>query len=428
MFKVLVIAYYYPPLGLSGVQRTLKFVKYMKRYNWEPVVLTTGDIGYFAHDYSLLKESDDAGIRVVRAGGNDPNALLSRFGTIKIPSEFVRKIFNRISQSIFVPDNKVSWTKAAYKTAEDLLTNENFDAIFVTGPPFSAFVLGSKLKKKFNIPLFLDYRDLWFGSYFAFYLTPFHKYLQKRSEYFSLKAADLIFVTNRKIKEKLLNFFPFLTFEDVVIMPHGYDSEDFEKYQAVPKTNTKLIISYFGIFLEYNTPEYFLKAFKKLSIERPDVAQDIELHFIGFLRKENNKLIKKLKLESFIKDHGYMSHGEAIVKLKSTDVLWLMVGKKRNIDAILPGKLYEYIGSLKPIIACVPDGAAMTAVKEYGASFITDPYNIDEIKNTILKVYQLYKNNELPKPDEDYVAKYRRDFITEQLTKQMQFMVKDELV
>ena len=142
MFKVLVIAYYYPPLGLSGVQRTLKFVKYMKRYNWEPVVLTTGDIGYFAHDYSLLKESDDAGIRVVRAGGNDPNALLSRFGTIKIPSEFVRKIFNRISQSIFVPDNKVSWTKAAYKTAEDLLTNENFDAIFVTGPPFSAFVLG----------------------------------------------------------------------------------------------------------------------------------------------------------------------------------------------------------------------------------------------------------------------------------------------
>jgi hypothetical protein len=123
-----------------------------------------------------------------------------------------------------------------------------------------------------------------------------------------------------------------------------------------------------------------------------------------------------------------MSHGEAIVKLKSTDVLWFMVGKKRNIDAILPGKLYEYIGSLKPIIACVPDGAAMAACKEYGASFITDPYNIDEIKYTILKVYELYRKNELPKPDEEYVAKFRRDFLTEQLTKHMQFMVKDELV
>jgi glycosyltransferase involved in cell wall biosynthesis len=428
MFKVLVIAYYYPPLGLSGVQRTLKFVKYMKRYNWEPVVLTTGNIGYFAHDYSLLKESEDAGVRVVRTGGKGPNAFLAKFGTVKIPSEFIRKIFNRISQSIFIPDNKVSWTKAAYKTAEELLTNEKFDAIFVTGPPFSAFVLGARLKKKFDTTLFLDYRDLWFGSYFAFYLTPFHKYLQKRYEYLSLKAADMIFVTNRKIKEKLLNFFPFLTFEDVVIMPHGYDAEDFEKFQAVPKTNDKMILSHFGIFLEYNTPEYFLKAFKKLSIERPDVAQDIELHFIGFLRKENKKLIGKLKLEGFVKDHGYMSHGEAIVKLKSADVLWLMVGKKRNIDAILPGKLYEYMGSLKPIIACVPEGAAMASVKEYGASFITDPFNVDEIKDTILKVYELYRKKELPKPDEEYVAKFRRDFLTELLTKQMQFKVKDELV
>jgi glycosyltransferase involved in cell wall biosynthesis len=400
----------------------------MKRYNWDPVVLTTGDIAYFAHDYSLLRESEEAGIRVVRTDGKGPNALLSKFGTIKFPSEIVRKIINRISQSIFIPDNKVSWTRAAYKTAEELLTNEKFDGIFVTGPPFSAFVLGTKLKQKFDLPLYLDYRDLWFGSYFAFYLTPFHRYLQKRNEYLTLKAADLIFVTNRKIKEKLLNFFPFLTFEDVVIMPHGYDAEDFEKFQAVPKTNDKMVLSYFGIFLEYNTPEYFLKAFKKLSIERPDVARDIELHFIGFLRKENKKLIRKLKLESFVKDHGYMSHGEAIVKLKSTDVLWLMVGKKRNIDAILPGKLYEYIGSLKPIIACVPEGAAMSAVKEYGASFVTDPFNIDEIKDTILKVYELYRKKELPCPDTDYVAKFRRDYLTEQLTKQMQFYVKDELV
>jgi len=428
MFKVLVIAYYYPPLGLSGVQRTLKFVKYMKRNNWDPVVLTTGNVAYFAHDYSLLKESEEAGIRVVRTDGKGPNALLSKFGTVKIPSEFIRKIFNRISQSIFIPDNKISWTRSAYKTAEELLTNEKFDAIFVTGPPFSAFLMGAKLKNKFDLPLFLDYRDLWFGSYFAFYLTPVHKYLQKRCEYLSLKAADLIFVTNRKIKEKLLNFFPFLTFEDVVIIPHGYDVEDFEKIKPVPKTNNKLVISYFGIFMEYCTPEYFLKAFKKLSVERPDVAQDIELHFIGFLRKENTKLVRKLKLEGFVKDHGYISHSEALVKLISADVLWLMVGKKRNIDAILPGKLYEYMGSLKPIIACVPDGAALSAVKEYGASFIIDPFNIGEIKDTILNVYELYRNNKLPKPDEEYVAKFRRDYLTEQLTKHMQFFVKDGLV
>ena len=428
MFKVLVIAYYYPPLGLSGVQRTLKFVKYMKNYNWEPVVLTTGNIAYFAHDYSLLKESDEAGIRVVRAGGKGPNSFLAKFGTVTIPREFIRKVLNRISQAVYIPDNKISWTKAAYKTAEDLLSTEKFNAIFVTGPPFSAFVLGSKLKTKFNVPLFLDYRDLWFGSYFAFYLTPFHKLLQKRHEYLSLKSADRIFVTNRKIKEKILNLFPFLTFEDIIILPHGYDSEDFEKLKPIPKPNDKMIITYSGIFMEYNSPKYFLKAFKELSVERPDVAQDIELHFVGFLRKENKKLIKKLKLEEFVKDHGYMNHNDAVIKIKSSDILWIMVGKKRNIDAILPGKLYEYMGSLKPIIACVPEGAAKIAANEYGASFITEPDDVVQIKNTILEVYELYIKNQLPFPDKDYVAKFRRDFLTEQLTKQMQLMVKDDLL
>jgi glycosyltransferase involved in cell wall biosynthesis len=428
MFKVLVIAYYYPPLGLSGVQRTLKFVKYMKDYNWEPVVLTTGNVAYFAHDYSLLKESDEAGVRVVRAGGRGPNSFLSKFGTMKIPPEFLRKILNRISQAIYIPDNKVSWTKAAYKTAEELLSKEKFNAIFVTGPPFSAFILGDKLKQKFSIPLFLDYRDLWMGSYFAFYPTPFHKLLQKQHEYSSLKAADRIFVTNRKIKEYLLNVYPFLTFEDVVILPHGYDKEDFEKLKAIPKPNDKMVITYSGIFMEYNSPKYFIKAFKQLSVERPDVTQDIELHFVGFLRKENKKLIKNLKLEGFVKDHGYMSHSDSIIKIKSADILWIMVGRKRNIDAILPGKLYEYMGSLKPIIACVPEGAAKIAAKEYGASFITEPDEINQIKETILEVYQLYKKNQLPKPDESYVDKYRRDFLTEQLTKQMQVMVKDDLL
>lgn len=425
MFRVLVIAYYYPPLGLSGVQRTLKFVKYMKQYDWEPVVLTTGNIAYFAHDLNLLKESEEAGIRVERTSANDINSLLSKFGTVKIPSEFIRKLFNRISQSIFIPDNKKSWAHAAYKKAEELIGKEKFNAVFVTGPPFSAFITGTKLKQKYNIPLFLDYRDLWYKSYFSFYLTPVHRYIHKKIEYMALKASDRIFVTNRKIKEKLLNNFPFLTFEDVSIISHGFDSEDFEKIPCIPKPNKRMVITYSGIFMEYNSPEYFLKAFKRLSVERPDIARDIELHFLGFLRKENLKLVKKLQLEEFVKDFGYMPHTDAISKIKSCDVLWIMIGRKRNIDAILPGKLYEYFGSHKPVIGCVPEGAAKTALQEYGASFITEPDNIEEIKNTIIKVYELYRKNELPVPDEEYIQKFRRDFLTEQLVKQMQFMVRD---
>jgi glycosyltransferase involved in cell wall biosynthesis len=406
-------------MGLSGVQRTLKFVKYLKNFGWEPTVITTGDVAYFAHDDSMQKELDDTGVRVIRVAGSEPNSLLSKKGTVKLPSEFIRKTFNRLSQIFFIPDNKLSWSKKAYKKCLEVLSSEHFDCLFISGPPFSQFDVFSDVKKVHNIPLILDYRDLWYDSYFAFYPTPYHRILHKKKEYRALKAADIIFVTNRKLKEKLLNTFQFLTFNDVVILPHGFDQEDFDKFPAQPKPQNKMILMYSGIFLVYSTPEYFLKAFKQLSVERTDIASNIELHFVGFLRQENQKLIRKLKLQSFIKDHGYVNHAESIAKLKSADVLWFNVGKRKNIDAILPGKVYEYIGSRKPIIACVPEGAAKMAALEYKAAIITEPDNIEQIKDAIIKAYNLYKGENLPIPDEKYVETFRRDLLTEQLAKQM---------
>jgi len=427
MFKVLVVAYYFPPMGLSGVQRTLKFVKYMKNYNWEPTVITTAEVGYFAHDNSLLREAEKAKIKIIRVEGNDPNSMLAKFGTIKQPSEFVRKVFNKISQTFFVPDNKISWSKNVFGVASDILAREKFDLIFVTIPPFSSFYIASKLKKKFNVPLFVDYRDLWYDSYLAFYPTPLHRYLNKRMEYQSLKTADKISVTNRRIKERLINAFKFLTFEDIVIFSHGYDQEDFDNIIPEPKPKDKMVLTYSGIFYGHNTPKYFLIAFSKLVFERPDIATNITLHFVGYLNKTNQKLIKKYKLESFVKEYGYLDHSEAVKKIISSDILWMMLGNWKHADLILPGKLFEYIGSRKPFIACVPEGAAKNAAEGYGAAFITKPDDVEEIKQTILKVYDLYSKKNLPEPDEEFIIKHRRDFLTEQLTKQFTFLVKAEL-
>ncbi|MGE5402068.1 MAG: glycosyltransferase [Ignavibacteriales bacterium] len=424
MFKVLVIAYYFPPMGLSGVQRTLKFVKYMKKYNWEPTVLTTGKTGYFAHDLSLMKECEDAGIRIVRTEGMDPYSLLAKYKTIKMPPEYIRKFLSRVSKTFLIPDNKVFWSKKAYFVAKELLEKEKFDIIFVTIPPFSAFTMASKLSKEFDISLFVDYRDLWTGNQFEFNLTPLHKYLHKKMEYKALKIADKVIAVNRKVKEKLLNTFKFLTFEDVIILPHGFDEEDFTNVTPIPKENTKLRITHAGIFYEYITPRYFLKAFKKLSEERPDVAENIELVFLGHLRKENISLINKLGLQPYVKNLGYLDHKETIKRIISSDVLWMMVGKKANSDSHTPGKLFEYFGTRKPVIACLPEGAAKTAAQEYGAAFITEPDNIEQIKNTLLEVHRLYKAGKLPQPNEDFIHKHRREVFTEQLTKSFQFYLR----
>lgn len=425
MFKVLVISYYFPPMGLSGVQRIFKFVRYMKNYNWEPTVITTGSTGYFAHDNSLLKECEEADIRVIRTEALDPYSLMANHKTMNMPREWIRKLLSRVSKTIFIPDNKIFWSSKAYKIAKDLLTKENFDIIFVSIPPFSTFSMAAKLSKEFDISLFVDYRDLWTSNQFSFNLTPYHSFMHKRMEYKALKIADKVITINRRIKEKLLSTFNFLTFEDVIILPQGYDEEDFASVKPEPKLNNKLRLTYAGIFYEFITPKYFLKAFKELIRERPDVTENIELNFIGHLRKENQKLIKKLGLQPYVKDYGYLDHSETLKKIVSSDVLWMMIGRGKNADSISTGKLYEYFGSRKPIIACVPNGAAKLAAQEYGAAFITEPDNIDQIKDTILKVHSLYKSNCLPEANNEFVEKHRRDFLTEQLTKNFQFYLKE---
>lgn len=162
-------------------------------------------------------------------------------------------------------------------------------------------------------------------------------------------------------------------------------------------------------------------------MERPDIAANIELHFIGFLRNENRKLIRKLELQNFVIEYGYLDHKESILKIISSDVLWVMIGNRKNAEIISTGKSFEYFGTRKPIIACLPDGALKSAVEEFGASFITPPDDIDAIKDTIKKVYELYSNNQLPFPNEEFIEKHRRDYLTEMLVKQFQFLIKAEI-
>ena len=426
MFKVLVVAYYFPPMGLSGVQRTQKFVKYLPDFGWQPTVITTGSTAYYAYDETLLDELKEKNIRIVRVEANDADAVLKKIGANRVPRERIRKILNRISQTFFIPDNKKSWAKKAAKKIDEMLKTEHFDLIFVTAPPFSAFVEIAELKEKHNIPVVFDYRDLWYESYFAFYPTPAHKFRHYKLEYSALRRVDRVTVTNRKIKEKILLNYPFLQHNDVIILRHGYDEEDFSNAPPIAKENNKLLIMHSGNFIEYTTPEYMLRALRNLLLKYPEIAADLEFHFIGLMDKKYQRIIRKYKLELIVKTYGYMEHPEVIRKISSADVLWFMIGRKRNIDAILPGKLFEYVGARKPIFGSVPDGAAKLVLEEYGASFISEPDNIEEITEKLVEIYKLYKAGKLPTPDEEYVVKHERRKITEELAKIFQFLLKEE--
>ena len=426
MFKVLIIAYYFPPLGMSGVQRTLKFAKYLSRFNWEPTVITTGDVGYFAHDYYLLREAEQANIHIVRTSGLHPNSVAGSYKKNKMPNEKLRKFLNRISQTIFIPDNKIFWAKTAIKKARELLRREPFDALFVSVPPYSPFAEAVKLKKEFDLPLFVDYRDLWYGYQFAFYPSTYHRYRHKTMEEAALKSSDRVIAINRKVKESLLQMYPFLKFNDISIIPHGFDPQDFENLKPDKKEGrNKLILTYSGSFYEGITPRYLLKAMEELWREEPDVASKITLEFVGHFRKENEKLVKKYRLEDSVVITNYLEHNEAVRKIVSADVLWLTLPKER-MEKVTPGKLQEYFGARKPIFATVPEGAAKQELEQYGAAFFAPPDDVPAIKNSVKQIVKLFDENKLPKPNEEFVEKFNAVNLTEQLAKEFQFFLRAE--
>jgi len=416
--NVLIIAYYFPPMGLSGVQRTVKFAKYLPQHGWYPVVLTVSPGGYYAYDASLLKEVEDAGVDVIRTGSFDPTRLYKKEETVKLPRESVRKVMNRISQTVFFPDNKIGWKKKAIQKAIELKDKYNFELVFSTAPPFTDHIIGRDCARALQIPLILDYRDAWLDYQFSFYPTPVHRYVHYQMEKSCARLASKIIVVNRRIKIKMLEQYNFLHYNDVHIIPHGFDPADFEVDSLPPLPDSHTMrVTHTGTFIEGITPVPLLKALAKLFKENPKLKGRIKLTFAGIFRKEHKKVIKKLGLQNDVELLGYIEHRQCTKLMMQSDVLFITLGKVKNYDHITTGKLFDYFGARKPILAAVPDGVVAQTVREINAGVVTDPENIDEIADALLQLFDKFRRRELQQIPESSVKKYDRIKLTDELSR-----------
>ncbi|MGO9481036.1 MAG: glycosyltransferase family 4 protein [Candidatus Kryptoniota bacterium] len=422
--KVLIVAYYFPPMGMSGVQRTLKFAKYLGNYDWEPTVLTVTPTAYYALDYGMLREMNENDIKTVRTNSLDPTRLFESGKPVKMPHEKLRNFLSGISQAVFVPDNKVGWKHEAIKAGRKLLQEQEFDVIFSTAPPYTCHLIGAALSKEFNVPLVLDYRDAWVDNPLHFYITPLHKMLHKRLEKKVLRASNRIITINRRIKELMLRRYRFLSYNDIAIVPQGYDPEDFrvENTFKLP-TSTRMRFTYAGTFYRNRTPKYFLRALSEVIKEFPNLKNKIEAVFIGTFRKENLSMIETLGLGEVVKTFGYLDHKSTVRYLIASDVLWMTIGNGRGEDMISTGKLYEYIGSRKPIIGLVPEGIAKTTILESGAGKILNPDDVAGIKRAILEYYDLWEKKQLPEISIEFAQNYDRIKLTADLARELQFQL-----
>ncbi len=242
-------------MGLSGVQRTVKFAKFLPKYGWKPTVLTVEPTGYYAFDDTLLKEAEEAGVKIVRTPSFDVNRLLKKQGVIKMPSERMRKVLQFFGDLFFIPDTKIGWKSSAVKAASELIEHERFDLLFATAPPQTDFLIGATLKRKFEIPLVVDYRDAWLDYPFKYFPTPLHRLWHAHLEKRVLKAADKVIVTHRRVKESILRRHKTVDYKEVIIISQGFDVEDF------PPTNSekhikpvKMKITHAGTFYAERNP------------------------------------------------------------------------------------------------------------------------------------------------------------------------------
>jgi glycosyltransferase involved in cell wall biosynthesis len=415
---VLVIAYYFPPMGLSGVQRSAKFVKYLPDHNWHPVVLTVAPRGYYAYDASLLEEVQKAGVEVIRTETLDPTRMYRKGKTVALPRESVRKFMNRVSQTIFIPDNKIGWRKRAIRKIRKLRDKYNFELVFSTAPPFTDHIIGRDISKELNLPLVLDYRDAWLDYQFAFYPTPYHRYANYRLEKSCILRASKIVAVNRKIKIKILEKYPSLHYNDVVIIPQGYDPADFEVNTLPPPPDAHTMqVLYTGTFIEDITPVPLLQAVAKIFRENPQLKGRIKLTFAGLFRKEHKAILKKLGLQNDVALPGYIEHRECTKLMMRSDVLYITLGNRKNRDHVTMGKLYDYFGARKPILAAVPEGIVSQIVKETGAGVVTDPDNVHEIANALMQYFEKFQRRELEPVPQSAVEKYDRTKLTGELAK-----------
>lgn len=422
MKKVLVITYDYPPIGKGNVLRPLKFSKYFFKYDWEPIILTSTPKSYFFRDNQLLDESEKLGIKVYRTPGSNNNLLTGR-KLKELPNESRRILKRNISRFRKFPDEHKSWISKAVKLGSEIIKSNNIEIIYATGPSFTAFAAAGELKEKFKIPLVIDYQDSWLHSSSSYHPMGVHRLRNMKMEQDVIRVTDEIITINRRIKEYLIEEYEYLKHEDINIINHGFDEDDFrEAADSLLPEKPKMRFTNVGGFFDLITPRYFFEALKIVFEKKPELRGKIEACFIGGLSRENLKLIQKCNISDSILNPGYLDHIDAIRFMLVSDVLWFTIGKGDGDEVISPVRLAEYFGARKPILAAIPEGASRQLLRDYEAVRICEPDEPQEIAELIMEYYELKSSRMMPVPNEELIRKFIVEKQTYQLVRYFEFL------
>jgi hypothetical protein len=418
--KVLIITYYWPPAGGPGVQRWLKFVKYLPDFNIEPIVYIPENPNYPLVDDSLQKEVSES-ITILKHPIKEPYKLASLFSKQKaktiskgIISEnkkqsFLEKIMLFIRGNFFIPDARIGWVKPSVAFLSEYISKEKIETIITTGPPHSLHLIGMQLKEKLGVKWLADFRDPWttIGYHKQLKLTKAAQKKHKTLEKAVLNKADQIIVTSSVTNTE----FSIITNKPIAVINNGYDRESVEQ---VP-LDSKFSIAHIGSLLSKRNPELLWKVLSDLIQENQDFSKDFQLNLVGAVSEDVLKSIQNNNLNDYLKTVDYVSHKEAIQFQRKSQVLLLIEIDSEVTKCIIPGKLFEYMVSNRPIIGTGPKGSDVETIlneTNTGNYFYYNDY--ENLKLTILNHYKKFQDKTL----QSYpigLQKYSRKSLTKQL-------------
>ncbi len=399
--KVLIITYYWPPAGGPGVQRWLKFVKYLPDFGITPVVYIPDNPTYPIVDEGLMQDVSDKAI-IVKHKIIEPYGLATAFLGKKskkisagiIPHQkkqsFVEKLMLWIRGNIFIPDARFLWVKPSTAFLSDYIVENDIKTIITSGPPHSLHLIGLGLKKRHQINWVADFRDPWttIGYHKALKLSSYAANRHKKLEQQVLNTADVILVTSNTTKFE----FEALTSKPIEVITNGYDEEKTGKQQP----DEKFTVAHIGSFLSERNPQILWQVLRELVDENPSFATDFELKLIGAVSREVLDSIAYYNLNSHLNNIGYISHKEAVIHQRKSQVLLLIEINSEDTKSIIPGKLFEYMVSERPIIGIGPEGSDFASIlTETNTGKFFRYHDKEQLKDAILAYYNLYKQNNL---------------------------------
>lgn len=428
MNKVLILTYYWPPGGGAGVQRWLKFVKYMRLYNWEPVVYTVENGEMPVIDESLQKDVPEGTIvlktpiwepytiykRVI--GRKKEDKINASFLNENKKSGFAEKISVWIRGNFFIPDARKFWIRPSIGYLNDYIKNNSIYHVISSGPPHTMHLIALGLKKKHpGLKWIADFRDPWtnIDFYQKLMLSPWADRKHHTQELSVLRNADLVLSIGQTMSNEFTQMYSEAggtNLDKFKVITNGFDEEDLNK-NGEPK-DSRFSIAHIGTLVKDRNPSVLWKVLAELVKENAAFKKQLEIKLVGKVDIFVKEQIAAHKLSAFVKKIDYLPHNEVIKEQQKSRVLLLLVNNTANAKGILTGKFFEYMSSGSPVLAIGPvDGDLAEIIKATNCGLISGFDDAENLRKNILAYFEGgYVNR-----NESAINKYSRKELTKKL-------------